>query len=132
MKYAALALIASASAKWGVWDTYNYCDFNNEVIKEKNAAHGLLTKEQCAEFCETSDRNAYHISYGTAECCDYESWSDGSTDCTLYKGSEVLPDYSSSSNDFQSMTFESGDYFDAISLVGKTKKNVEMSLRWRK
>ena len=134
MKFAVIALVASTvSAAWGTWDSSNYCDFNNEVIKEKAIPSGTVyTAAQCAAFCEDADRNAYHISYGTSECCDYESWSDGSTDCTLYMGSEVLPNYSSSGSDFRAMTFESGDYFDTVSLVGKTKKAMELSLRQRK
>ena len=37
MKFAVIALIASTtSAAWGTWDTNAYCDYNNEVIEEKN------------------------------------------------------------------------------------------------
>ena len=132
MKFAVIALIASsASATWGVWDSDKYCDFGNEVIEEKNVdAFTYFSRSDCAAFCEAADLRALHITYGTDECCDYEAWTDGSTDCTLYLGDDTLPNYSSSGSDFQSMTFESGDYRYA-SLVGKTKQEV-LSLRGRR
>ena len=125
MKFAVIALIASTtSATWGVWDSSAYCDFSNEVIEEKNVdSFTYFSKAECATFCQSADLSALHVPYGTSECCDYESWSDGSTDCTLYMGDETLPNYSDSSADFQSMTFDSGDY-NGMSLVGKTKQQV--------
>ena len=63
--------------------------------------------------------NAIHIPYGTAECCDYEEWSAGEVDCTLYKGSATISD--SPTNGFSSMTFDSGDYHGYLTLAGRDK-----------
>ena len=128
MKFAVIALVASTtSAAWGTWNSTAYCDYNNDVIDEKSVDRfSLFSKAECASFCQEADLSATHIPYGTHECCDYEYWSDGSTDCTLYMGNETLPNYFNSpdSNDrFQSMTFNSGDY-NGMSLVGKTKQQV--------
>ena len=117
----ATLLTTSASAKWGVWDSANYCDFNQEELATTSS---VTSKAECADFCERSDMNALHIPYGTKECCDYEEWSSGNIDCTLYKGSDVM---SNNYAGFSSMTFESGDYH-YMALTG-ISKNEALSLR---
>ncbi len=50
----------------------------------------FYSNDQCAYFCEVTDQNSNSIESGTELCCDYEQWSDGSYDCSLYKGNGTI------------------------------------------
>ena len=135
MRFVIAALLAtSASAEWGHWDSLNYCDFNQDEIGYQSftAAEASMLgidKQACADICVSIDASALDIPYGTDECCDYEAWSDGSVDCTLYRGDDtIVNDSFGTGNDYASMTFESGDYnFNALA-AGTTKKEATKSL----
>lgn len=109
---------ATASASWGEWDTSNYCDFSQEeVAQEKITSEFYYSSDQCSYFCQTSDQERDDITYGTDLCCDFEQWADGSYDCTLYQvdpaGEATLVnsfENDGSGDEFQSMTFSSGEY----------------------
>ena len=116
MKFATALLVGSVSATWNVWNQSAYCDFDLEEIDTTST---IYTEAECAAFCKEADLNALHIPYGTDECCDYEAWSDGSVDCTLYKGDATISD--SDTNGFSSMTFESGDYHGYFTFAGRDK-----------
>ena len=115
MKQTIIALLVSfTSATWGEWDGANYCSYEQDVVgQEKIESDFYYSQDQCASFCEQSDQQDTTISYGTSLCCDYEQWADGSYDCTLYKGNTTVENQfvnDGSGDEFQSMTFESGDY----------------------
>ena len=116
MKFATALLIGSVSATWNYWNQSAYCDFDLEEIATTS---DVVTEADCAAFCKSADLNAIHIPYGTAECCDYEKWSSGDVDCTLYKGSATIPD--SPSNGFSCMTYDSGDYHGYFTFAGRDK-----------
>ena len=113
-------LVATTTASWGEWDRQEYCDFNQDKIDTENISSDYYyTTEECSYFCETTDQSNGDIAYGDGLCCDFEAWEDGSYDCTLYKGRVTLEngyvapvgtDGTVMGNDFQSMTFSSGDY----------------------
>ena len=131
MKFAVAALLATtASATWGTWDSANYCDFGQEEIDSVSftadeAFMGGIGREACAQLCVTMDQSALHIPYGTDECCDYEGWSDGSVDCTLYMGDDVMTNTAQGyGDDYASMTFESGDYNYGTLAAGVPKKDL--------
>ena len=121
MKQTALTmLVATTTASWGEWDRQEYCDYTQDKVDTENIDSDFYyTTEECAYFCETTDQETGDIAYGDALCCDFEAWEDGSYDCTLYKGDSTLEngyvapvsaDGTVMGNDFQSMTFASGDY----------------------
>ena len=113
MKYLALCA-ATASATWGEWDSTNYCDFSQEEVdQEKITSDYYYSSDQCSYFCQITDQEDDTTPNGTDLCCDYEQWANGSYDCTLYKGGSTIAnsfENDGSGDEFQSMTFTSGDY----------------------
>jgi len=41
----------------------------------------MFSLEDCSEWCYSQDLN---IAYGGYLCCDFEGWTSGLSDCTLY------------------------------------------------
>ena len=82
------------------------------VDDESISADYFYTSDECTRFCEAADQEDEDIEYGTKLCCDYEDWTDGTYDCTLYETDKVIVnEYELDYEDvFYSFLFVSGEY----------------------
>ena len=89
-----LALINEASAELGVWNTNGYCDsyYFGEATEISTIENTMFSLEDCATWCIGQDQ-LYSSEEGTGMCCDYEGWSSGLSDCTLYGQTYGFIDY---------------------------------------
>ena len=76
---------------------------------------GSLQKsvDDCGDWCMQVDAADKSIPRDSDLCCDYEMWEEGTFECSLYRGSVVVPNPyygSDSQNLFRSMTFQSKEW----------------------
>ena len=108
ISFAVFALINNISAELGTWDSAGYCAPGYELDTLSNTEFSL---QDCADWCVAND-----MGYGGEMCCDYEGWTSGLSDCTLYGDATGLIEYenfgaygNTTYNFYSGMTFTSGD-----------------------
>lgn len=80
---AIFALINNSSADVGVWDDTAFCTAANSVIS--TIPNSQFTLQDCADYCVIQYQGS---SYNGDACCDFEGWTTGLSDCTLYDNND--------------------------------------------
>ena len=88
-----------------------YCDFNQKEVDLYNSYDDSYTVDQCTAQCKKMDEENNYPE-GTPMCCDYASYSDGSFQCILYTGQNVIDVNKADfpNDNFFAFTFEHGVY----------------------
>ena len=112
-----LLMSSSVSAMWGIWEPAYYCDPSAEVIGTTDITYEYSSIGDCISFCHDADSTS-STELGTLQCCDFESWQDGSGSCTLFNSGDQIPNdfqWDGSNDFFASFVFGSYEYtVDAI------------------
>ena len=84
-------LLPLVSAEWGVWQEYEFCDYQQlQIVEEQYSSDPTYNKAACEKFClESVEKNNKSFYFGDALCCDFEQWNDGTFNCYLFEGDKT-------------------------------------------
>ena len=66
-------LLPLVSAEWNVWQPYEFCDYDQQLVSEEYSEDPTYGMNDCKEFCrKVAQQNSGTFYFGDALCCDYE------------------------------------------------------------